>query len=225
MSPAEWQCSLANGDGARRRERYHRHRRPLPRRPGYRSGLSPSGMARGVPWPLQAMRNWNCRWSRRSARKDRGREVTAEDTFDHPLSCNWRPTDPDAFAVLNLPPTRSKAAAITRTQIIAEAFVVGRADPGAWISYSRRRAFYAARQRYWPVPYSYDTVVPTVDQLAALGIVEHQKAATGERGWQSRFKASVELIQRLSAAPVTILHDPHELIVSSRRRWQPNRLS
>jgi hypothetical protein len=139
--------------------------------------------------------------------------MTAADSRDHPLSCNWRPTDPDAFAILNLPPTRSKAAAIARTQMIAEAFVVGRADPGAWISYSRRRAFYAARQRYWPVPYSHDTVVPTVDQLAALGIVEHQKAATGERGWQSRFKASVELIQRLSAAPVTILHDPRELIV------------
>jgi hypothetical protein len=134
-------------------------------------------------------------------------------SHDHPLCCHWRPFHPDAFAELNLWPARSKAAAITRAQIIAEAFVIGRADPSAWISYSRRRAFYAERQRYWPMSYSYDTLLPAVDGLAALGLIEHQKAAPGQRGWQSRFKASLELIQRLNAAPVTILHDPQELIV------------
>jgi hypothetical protein len=60
-----------------------------------------------------------------------------DETRDHPLSCNWRPIDP--VQVLGLPPAKSKAAVVARAQIIAEAFVVGRADPNAWISYSRRR--------------------------------------------------------------------------------------
>jgi hypothetical protein len=60
-----------------------------------------------------------------------------DETRDHPLSCNWRPID--LVQVLGLPPAKSKAAVVARAQIIAEAFVVGRADPNAWISYSRRR--------------------------------------------------------------------------------------
>jgi hypothetical protein len=67
---------------------------------------------------------------------------------DHPLGCNWRPADPDALSGLGLPPARTRAAALTRAQIIAEAYVVGRADPDAWVSYSRRRAFYARRLWY-----------------------------------------------------------------------------
>jgi hypothetical protein len=62
----------------------------------------------------------------------------SDQTRDHPLSGHWRPIDPDAFQALGLAPAKSKAAAITRAQIIVEAFVVGRADPAAWISYSRR---------------------------------------------------------------------------------------
>ena len=134
-------------------------------------------------------------------------------TRDHPLSGHWRPIDPDAFQALRLAPAKSRAAAITRAQIIAEAFVVGRADPAAWISYSRRRAFYASRPRYWPPTYTYDNVVYVVDQLSADGLLEHQKAAPGELGWQSRFKATSELVNELSGAPIAILHDPYEVVV------------
>ena len=35
----------------------------------------------------------------------------------------------------------------------------------------------------------------------------------GHRGWQSRFKASAELLRRLSEAPLAVVHDPRELIV------------
>jgi hypothetical protein len=121
--------------------------------------------------------------------------------------------EPDAFQTLGLVPAKSKAAAITRAQIIADAFVVGRADPAAWISYSRRRAFYASRPRYWPPTYTYDNVVYAVDQLSADGLLEHEKAAPGELGWQSRFKATSELVSELSRAPIAILHDPFEVVV------------
>jgi hypothetical protein len=136
-----------------------------------------------------------------------------DNTHHHRLTGHWRPIDPDAYQALGLPPAKSRAAAITRARIIAEAFVVGRADPSAWISYSRRRRFYAERGRYRSPTYTYDKVVPAVDQLAASGLVEHEKAAPGQLGWQSRFRASSKLINQLSGTPIAILHDPHELAV------------
>jgi hypothetical protein len=133
---------------------------------------------------------------------------------DHPLSCNWRPVAPDAFDVLSLPPASSKAMALTRAQIIAEAFVVGRADPEARISYSRSKEFYRVRPaRYGPTNYSCSTVVATVDQLTALGLLDHRKMPAGNFGWQSSFKASSDLIRRLNEMPLPIVHDPHETIV------------
>src|SRR5260370_41016524 len=102
-----------------------------------------------------------------------------DDTRDHPLSLHWRPTDPDAYQSLDLPPAKSRAAAITREHIITEAFVLGRAEPTAWISYSRRREFYTNRGRYRPSTYTYAKVVSGVDQLAASGLVEHEKALPG----------------------------------------------
>ena len=101
-----------------------------------------------------------------------------------------------------------------RAQILTEAFVVGRADPDGWISYSRRYEFYAARRsRYWPTTYTFDTIVPAVDQLAAAGLLDHEKMPSGSRGRQSRFRASPELHKRLSDAPLAVLHDPHELVI------------
>src|SRR3954470_17392900 len=101
-----------------------------------------------------------------------------------------------------------------RAQIITEAFLVGRADPDDWISYSRRYEFYAARRgRYWPTTYTYDTIVHTVDQLVAAGLLDHEKTPSGNRGKQSRFRASSELHKRLSDAPLAVLHDPHELVI------------
>jgi hypothetical protein len=139
-----------------------------------------------------------------------GREDTSR---DHPLTCHWRPVDPDAYEVLGLPPARSRAEAIARANIITEAFVVGRADPEAWISYSRQKAWYAGRSRYWPAAFTYVTVVRTVDTLAAGGLLDHQQMPPLHFGWQSRFKASAELIKLLSGQPLTVLHDPCELLI------------
>jgi len=137
-----------------------------------------------------------------------------KDYRDHPLSCHWRPVTPDAYLALGLPPAKSKAAASARVQIITEAYVVGRADVDSWISYSRRQAFYADRTgRYWPTTYTYSTVVPAVDQLAASGLLDHQKMPPGHRGEQSRFKASGALIALLNQAPVAIIHDPREVVI------------
>ena len=134
-------------------------------------------------------------------------DASGNSQHDHPLSCHWRPVAPDALDFLGLSPLRSKLATIARTQILTEAFVIGRADPNAWISYSRAKMFYTSRagHRYWPTTYSYRTIVPTIDQSSAKGRLDH--------GWQSRFKASPELLRRLSEPPLAVVHDPRELIV------------
>ena len=141
-------------------------------------------------------------------------EPNVDNDRDHPLNCHWRPVAPDAFDSFGLPPPRSKGATLARAQVLTEAFVVGRADPDGWISYSRRHEFYSARRgRYWPTTYTYDQIVPAVDQLAAYGLLEHEKMPTGHRGWQSRFRASPELKTKVGEVPLAVIHDPHELVI------------
>ena len=131
---------------------------------------------------------------------------------DHYLTCNWRPTD-SAFHALDLPPLRARPAA-ARMLILAEAVIVARADPGRWLSYSRRREFYAARpRRYWSPIYTYDTIVPVVDHLDEIGLLEHQKMPPGNLGWQSRFRASLLLMHLMNDHPVSVVQEVGERII------------
>jgi hypothetical protein len=49
--------------------------------------------------------------------------------------------------------------------------------------------------------------------LTAAGLLDHQKMPPLHFGWQSRFKASAELIKLLSGQSLTVLHDPCELLI------------
>src|SRR5262245_15264685 len=156
---------------------------------------------------------------------------------DHPLGCRWRPVTADAFAPLDLPPARSRSAATVRTQILTEAYIIGRADADRWVSYSRRRDFYSARRsRYCPTTFTYDLIVPAVDELAASGHLDHEKMPPGNLGWQSRFKASHALMKVLDQTPPALVHAPAECIIlrdqdgelvhyddtARTRRWRRN---
>src|SRR5262245_11233352 len=165
------------------------------------------------------------------------RRITERDgDRDHPLGCHWRPVAADAFAVLNLPPVRPTAATV-RNQILAEAYIIGRADPDRWVSYSRRKQFYAVRRsRYHSGTYTYGLIIPAVDHLAALGHLDHQKMPPGNLGWQSRFKASHALLELLNQSPPVLVHEPKESILlrdqdddlvqyentAQTRRWRRN---
>lgn len=132
---------------------------------------------------------------------------------DHPLSCHWRPVAPDKFETLGLPPLKRNAE-IARTHILTEAYMIGRNNSDAWVSYSRRREYYTNhRSRYWPRTFTYDAVVPTVDQLTSAGFLDHEKMPSGNRGQQSRFKATTALIDLINREPMQILHDPRERVV------------
>src|SRR5262249_34089498 len=80
-----------------------------------------------------------------------------------------------------------------------------------YISYSRRKEFYAQRQRYYRETYSYRAIVPAVDQLAAAGQLDHEKMPPGSRGYQSRFRASDVLLKELEQ--VKVVYEPLETIL------------
>jgi hypothetical protein len=129
-----------------------------------------------------------------------------EDTRDKALTMNWGPVERDAYNRLglrDLSPLAMKA----RTQILTEALASG----DRFISYSRQHGFYTESQRYYRPTYTYRGIIPAVDQLAADGLIEHEKVPPGHRGFQSRFRAAPELLKELSA--VQVQYKPLELIV------------
>src|SRR5262245_675116 len=135
------------------------------------------------------------------------RQMIREGTRDKPLTLNWAPIERDAYDRLGLRDLKSPLAMKARSQIITEALVAG----DRFTSYSRRPAFYTESQRYYRPTYSFRAIVPAVDQLAAEGLLEHQKVPQGHRGFQSRFRSAPELIKEL--ASVMVQYKPLELIV------------
>ena len=134
------------------------------------------------------------------------RQMIRESTRDRALSLNWAPVERDAFDCLGLP-NLSPQATKARTQILTEVLVAG----NHYISYSRRPASYTEGQRYYRPTYSFRAVVPAVNQLAAEGLIEHHKVPPGHRGFQSRFRATPDLIKALAA--IAVQYKPLELIV------------
>jgi hypothetical protein len=135
------------------------------------------------------------------------REAIYEENRDKPLTLNWAPAEPDAYDRLGLRRLTANAMR-ARDQIIAEALVAG---PDQYISYSRRREFYARNERYYRQTYTYRAIIPAVDQLAAEGLLDHQKMPQGHRGYQSRFRASVALLKELEK--VKVVYEPLETII------------
>jgi hypothetical protein len=134
------------------------------------------------------------------------RQMIHEGIRDKPLTMNWAPVERDAFNCLglrDLSPLAMKA----RTQILTEILVAGE----RFISYSRNRNFYTENHRYYRPTYSYRAIVPAVDQLGCEGLIQHDKVSRGHRGFQSRFRASPELLAELRA--VEVQYKPLELIV------------
>jgi hypothetical protein len=144
----------------------------------------------------------------------RVRQAIFEGNRDKPLTLNWAPTEPDAYAHLGLSdlnPLATKA----RTQIIAEATAAG----SRFVSYSRFKNFYTHGQRYYRQTYSYSAILPAVDQLAAAGALEHEKVPPGHRGFQSRFRATPELLKDLAA--VRVQYKPLEIIIMRDAEGNP----
>jgi hypothetical protein len=137
----------------------------------------------------------------------RVRRAIYEGNRDKPLTLNWAPTEQDAYDCLRLPALSNRNAMKARTQIITEALAAG----DRFVSYSRYKQFYTHGQRYYRPTYTYHSILPAVDQLAAAGVIEHEKVRPGYRGFQSRFRASAALLTE--TASTGIVYKPLEIIV------------
>jgi hypothetical protein len=130
---------------------------------------------------------------------------------DRSLCFHWKAVDnADWIKSLDLPIPRNVKHAEARASILLEALIANRVAPGQWVSYSRRKEWWSAGTRYRGTSYTYATVLPAVDELAALGLLEHDRKPPGNLGWQSRFRAT-EILQETAKIP-TVIYDPGELI-------------
>jgi hypothetical protein len=132
---------------------------------------------------------------------------------DRALNLGWHlPGDTRLLAPFRDLPPRHGA---TTEAIIAQSIAEHLRNPGGFVSYARRRQWYAERRRYFGARMpGYETVVAAVDRLAEAGYLVHDKRVPGHRGWQSRFRASEWLIgiaEHDRIAP-TRPFDPGELI-------------
>jgi hypothetical protein len=130
---------------------------------------------------------------------------------DCPLSFHWQAVDDDWIVLLGLPPPRNRRYADARASVLLEALITNLVAPGQWISYSRRKEWWSTGKRYRGSSYSYTTVPAAVDELAVLGLLEHDRKPSGNLGWQSRFRATPKLLESIKNVPA-VIYDPVELI-------------
>jgi hypothetical protein len=123
---------------------------------------------------------------------------------DRPLGLNYRLSDGAWLEALELPsPVRADHLEV-RSRLLAEAL-----RTGDWVSYSRHAAWWTKRRRY--LSFGRRSVVAEIDFLAEHGLVENDRRRPGDRGWQSRFRAT--RATRLIARKEVPVHAPREVIV------------
>src|SRR5262249_2271337 len=96
--------------------------------------------------------------------------------------------------------------------IVTQAYLVGRNDPEGFISYSRRKDFYA-RTRYRGTEFTYTTVTHGIDFLARQGWLQNNTMRPGNRGWQSFFKAEPALMETMNPVEMTLTYEPTETLL------------
>jgi len=119
---------------------------------------------------------------------------------DRPLTFHWRTIDADLIHSLGVPLSRNKDFNAARNSILTEAALAHYEQ--RWVSYSRRKGFYAGLRRYYGTAYTFSTVIPAVEELLRLGLIEEERSSPGQRGWQSRFRAAVELAEAFASAEI-----------------------
>lgn len=128
----------------------------------------------------------------------------------------WRPREIEELqASLGLRPGQTRDINTVMGYVLAQAIVTYRADPERRISYSRRAAWYAEprRQQYFPVRNAYAGMTSAVDQLAFVGLLDHDKAAPGDMGHQSTFRGNAALWRAYNENPTPLMCTPRERII------------
>jgi hypothetical protein len=133
-----------------------------------------------------------------------------EPARDRYLGFHWKAVDNDWVKSLDLPLPHNCKHAEAIAAVLLEAFIANLVAPEQWVSYSRRKEWWSSGRRYRGTFYTYATVLRAVDDLAASGLLEHDRKPPGNLGWQSRFRASPLLLKTITFP--TVIYDPVELI-------------
>ncbi len=91
--------------------------------------------------------------------------------------------------------------------------VAHRFDTNRWVSYSRRREFYACRTRYQSESLTYTTVMCFVEQAVKRGMIENKSSSPGQRGTQSRMRLSTTAVHSFEHAGAKLIFDPPEVLI------------
>lgn len=123
----------------------------------------------------------------------------------------WKFADVEAVReALDWPATGIPRRDAVEAAVLAAALHAGRSD---WTSYSRRKGWYQTRH-YLPPLFSYSTLPPAVDRLAGLKLLDHDRKRPNPRpGYQSRFKASAELMRVVALKPRIVHNAPYNPVV------------
>jgi hypothetical protein len=124
---------------------------------------------------------------------------------DRALDFHWRVPE-NILSSAGIPDMSDRKQDVARRSILAAACIAADLSPTGdkWVSYSRRKAFYAGQSRYQGLPYTYDRVLAAVAELLELGLIEEVRAAPGDHlstGMQSKFRATPDLIHAFNDAP------------------------
>lgn len=134
--------------------------------------------------------------------------ATGEGHPDAPLGCHW--TAPEWG--LDVIPSGLSRAETRVVQSILCNMAVAELAHGKAVSYSRRREWYAQRQRYVGPLFTYRSIVSGMDRLAAVGLIENRVATPGVRGLQSTARLCPGVLDALGPAPDDLAFDPFELV-------------
>jgi hypothetical protein len=158
--------------------------------------------------PSTALRDQAARSPITNGRPSWQSQLPRGSTRDRPLSFHW--SAPNLSAQLGLRPPKSDHYDATRKAILAEAVLA--AEAGQRVSYSRRRGFYSEGKRYRGTSYTYANVIPAVAELERSGWIVDCRVSPGNRGWQSSFFASDQLLHAWGNTSASLNYADGEII-------------
>jgi hypothetical protein len=130
---------------------------------------------------------------------------------DRRFSGTCRLVDPDTIRQrFDWPRAATRRLDWVEEAMMAAAFREAWIDPEKFMSYSRAWGWWSSPGRhYLDRRFSYRTVIPAVDRLEYLGLLDHDKKHSSPNGqWQSRFRASADIrVLAEIEPPPPIRHD------------------
>jgi hypothetical protein len=121
-------------------------------------------------------------------------KLSSDDEINHDKSLSFGWVVPEAvLKALSLRPA-GRHRVHTLRGILGAAVIA--ADAHRWVSYSRREGWYTGLTRYYGAGFTYSNIIAAIELLLQAGLIEEERAEPSSRSkWQSRFRASKELLR------------------------------